>query len=92
MESVKILDAWIDKLGRRITEHASRHLLIKRHLVTDLQKIDMRHAGIEAQINGEMLHPSQGPATPFDGNDRDGKNMLVRGKDFLSSRSGQRWV
>jgi hypothetical protein len=80
MESVKILDAWIDKLGRRITEHASRHLLIKRHLVTDLQ------------INGEMLHPSQGPATPFDGNDRDGKNMLVRGKDFLSSRSGQRWV
>lgn len=92
MEFVKTLDAWIDELECRISEHASRHLLVKNHLVTDLQNIDTRHAIIEVQINGEMLHPSQGIAMPFDGNDWDGKNMLVQGKDFLSSRSGQRRV
>ena len=87
MESTKVLDLIAD-LGRRLSKCALRHLLIRRHLAIDLRKMDMVHAKIEAEINGETLHPSHGIACPFDGNDRDGKNMLVQGKDFLSSCSG----
>jgi hypothetical protein len=83
---------WIAELGRRITDYASRHFIIKRHLVIDLRKMDTEHLQIEAQINGQMLHPSQGIAMPFDGNDRDGKNTLVCGKDFLSARNGRQRV
>jgi hypothetical protein len=49
--------------------------------------MDMEHARLEAQINGQMLHLSLRIARPFEGNDRDGKNTLVRAKDFLSARN-----
>jgi hypothetical protein len=79
--------------GWNLTKHwmqALGYFVIKRHLVIDLRKMDMAHTGVEAQINGYTLHPSLriGIATPFDGNDRDGKNMLVQGKDFLSAHNG----
>jgi hypothetical protein len=90
MESIEKLDDWIGELGHWIIEHASRHLLIKRHFLIDLRNMDTKHARIEAQINGETLHPSQGITMPFDSNDRDKKNTLIRGKDFLSFCSGRR--
>jgi hypothetical protein len=40
MESTETLDARIAELGRRIIDHASRHFIIKRHLIIDLQKMD----------------------------------------------------
>jgi hypothetical protein len=90
MESDKTLDARIVELSRQIMDRALGYFVIKRHLVIDLRKMDMAHTGVEAQINGYTLHPSLriGIATPFDGNDRDGKNMLVQGKDFLSAHNG----
>ena len=87
MESTETLDTIAD-LGKQLNKRAWKHLLIKRHLAIDLWKMDTVHAKIEAEINGKTLHPSQGIAYPIDGNDRDGKNMLVQGKDFLNSRSG----
>jgi hypothetical protein len=59
MESTETLDARIGDLGRRLTERASRHLLIRRHLAIDLRKMDTLHAKIEAEINGQTLHPSR---------------------------------
>jgi hypothetical protein len=52
MESTETLDARIADMGRQLSERASRHLAI------DLRKMDMVHAKIEAEINGEKLHPS----------------------------------
>jgi hypothetical protein len=50
--------------------------------------MDTEHARVEVQINGHTLHPSLWIATPFEGNDQDGKSMLVRRKDFLSACNG----
>jgi hypothetical protein len=85
-------DARIAELGHQITDRVSRHFTTKRYLVMDFRKMDTEHSQIEAQINGHALHPSQRIATPFDDNDQDGKNMLVRGKDFFSARNARQWV
>jgi hypothetical protein len=92
MESNKTLDARIAELGLRITERASRQFVIKRQLVMELRKMDTEHARLEVQINGYTLHPSLQIARPFEGNDRDGKNTLVRAKDLFSARNGRRRV
>jgi hypothetical protein len=70
MESIKRLDTKSIELGCRISKHASRHFIIKRHLAIDLRK---------------TLHLFHEIATPFEDNYRDSKNTLVHGKDFLSS-------
>jgi hypothetical protein len=58
----------------------------------ELRKMDTERARLEAQINEQTLHPLLWIARPFEGNDRDGKNTLVRAKDFLSARNGRRRV
>jgi hypothetical protein len=85
MESIKRLDTKSIELGCRISKHASRHFIIKRHLAIDLRKMDTRQAVTKAHINGKTLHLFHEIATPFEDNYRDSKNTLVHGKDFLSS-------
>jgi hypothetical protein len=88
MESDETLDAKIAELSRRITDRASRHFVIERHLVMGLRKMDTKHARIKAQINGHTLHPSMQIATPFDSNDQDGKNILGSRETLMYHETG----
>jgi hypothetical protein len=92
MEFDETLDAKMAKLGLRITDRASRYFIIKRQLVMDLRKMDTKHPRVETQINGHTLHPLLRIAMPFEGNDQDRKNTLVRGKDFLNAYNRRRRV
>jgi hypothetical protein len=65
MEPAETLDARIADLGRRLTERASRHLLIRRHLAINLRKMDTLHAKIKVPDRWPHVASFAGDRPPF---------------------------
>jgi hypothetical protein len=70
----------------KVVERAYRYPVVKRHLISNLQKVDTLHTGIEVQIDNRMLHPAEPVAAPFQPVTDTAGYRIKRLHDFLDAR------
>jgi hypothetical protein len=49
----------------KVVERAYRYPLVKRHLISNLLKVDIVHREIEVQIKNHLVHPAEPKAALF---------------------------
>jgi hypothetical protein len=78
-------DDLMHQLVVKVVERAYRYPVVKRHLISNLHKVDTLHRGIEDQIDNRMLHPAEPVAAPFQPVTDTAGYRIKRLHDFLDA-------